>query len=54
MSDNIQQYKPNPKSEMFIRGYENTIQFAYIPDFKTEQEKKDFEAGLKFGYGKRS
>lgn len=40
----------NKKSEMYEKGYQNTICFAYIPDFKNEQEKLDFETGLKDGY----
>jgi len=41
-------------SQMYIKGYENAaMQFAYIPDFSTPEEKKDFERGLKDGYAKR-
>lgn len=40
----------NIHSPMYQRGLQNAIRFAYIPDFKNEQEKKDFEAGLKAGY----
>ena len=28
-------------------------QSIYIPDFNTDEEKKDFERGLKDGYAKR-
>lgn len=45
--------KVSKKSEMYQRGYENAaINFAYIPDFKSSQEKIDFENGLKDGYDK--
>jgi len=38
-------------SEMYQRGYDNAaISFAYIPDFKNIQDKKDFERGLKEGF----
>ncbi len=38
-------------SEMYQKGYDNAaISFAYIPDFQCDQEKKDFETGLKDGY----
>jgi hypothetical protein len=40
-------------SEMYQRGYDNAaVRFAYIPDFKTPEEKKDFELGMKDGYAK--
>jgi len=40
-------------SEMYQRGYDNAaISFAYIPDFKNQKEKADFERGLKDGYSK--
>ena len=38
--------------DMYERGYANAIQFAYIPDFKNDFDKKDFEQGLKDGYAK--
>ena len=38
-------------SEMYQRGFDNaSTAFSYIPDFKTKQEKLDFENGLKAGY----
>lgn len=38
-------------NEMYQKGYDNAvISFAYIPDFKNEKEKKEFERGLKDGY----
>jgi len=37
-------------STMYQAGYACSIQFSYIPDFTTIQEKTDFEAGLKEGY----
>jgi hypothetical protein len=40
----------NKHSAMFQRGYDNGITFAYIPDFKNQQEKVDFEAGLLEAY----
>jgi len=40
----------NKWSEMYQCGYDNTIQFGYIPDFKNDKEKRDFERGLKDGY----
>ena len=40
-------------SEMYQRGYDNSaISFAYIPDFKSEKERLDFNRGLKDGYAK--
>ena len=40
-------------SEMYQRGYDNAaINFAYIPDFKSEKERLDFNRGLKDGYAK--
>jgi len=45
--------KANKKSRMYEKGYQNTIHFAYIPDFKNQQEKIDFEAGLKEGYARK-
>jgi hypothetical protein len=41
---------PNKNSDMYERGYQCAQKFTYIPDFKTPQEKIDFEAGLKEGY----
>ena len=38
----------NVHNEMFQRGYDNiAVCFAYIPDFKTEQDKIDYTAGSK-------
>jgi hypothetical protein len=40
-------------SEMYQKGYDNAaVRFAYIPDFKTPEEKKEFERGMKDGYAK--
>ena len=40
-------------SEMYQRGYDNVaIRFAYIPDFKNDKERKDFERGMKDGYAR--
>ena len=40
-------------SEMYQCGYDNAaISFAYIPDFKSEKERLDFNRGLKDGYAK--
>ena len=51
----IESLKPNKKSDMYQKGYDNAaISFAYIPDFRNVQEKIDFEAGLKDGYKKVS
>lgn len=36
--------------EMYERGKSCALQFTYIPDFKSEKEKKSFEKGLKDGY----
>ena len=38
------------KSKMFQAGYNCSVNFTYIPEFNTPQEKADFEAGLKEGY----
>lgn len=47
--------KANKKSEMYRKGYDNfAVSFAYIPDFKNEQEKIDFEAGAKDGFEKKN
>lgn len=41
----------NSNSQMYQHGYDfATKQATYIPDYKTAQEKVDFEAGLKRGY----
>ena len=46
--------KVNKYSAMYQHGYNNAaVAFSYIPDFKTPQEKIDFEAGLKEGYKTR-
>ncbi len=38
-------------SIMYQAGYDcAAMVFSYLPDFKTPQEKLDFEAGLKEGY----
>ena len=38
----------NIHSEMYQRGYDNiAVCFAYIPEFKTEQDKIDYTAGSK-------
>ena len=41
---------PKVDSRMYKKGWDNAQSFAYIPDFKDDQEKADFEAGLKAGY----
>jgi hypothetical protein len=41
--------KPSKDSDMYQAGYNNSVRFAYIPDFKTPQEKVDFDAGYKDG-----
>ncbi len=39
---------------MYRQGYSNAaIRFGYIPDFNTDQERVDFEAGMKAGYVRR-
>lgn len=36
------------KSVMYQNGYDNVaVCFAYIPDFKNNKEKQDFEQGMK-------
>ena len=41
-------------SDMYQRGYDDaTIGFSYIPDFKNDKEKKEYERGLKDGYANR-
>lgn len=40
----------NKNSDMYEKGKQCAISFTYIPDFKNDQEKIDFEAGLKQGY----
>lgn len=32
-------------NEMYQKGYNAAIRFAYIPDFKNDAEKADFERG---------
>ena len=45
----------NIHSDMYQRGYDNmAVAFAYIPDFKTPQEKEDYEAGAKAGLAERN
>ena len=40
-------------SEMYQRGYEDaSIRFGYIPDFRSESERLDYNRGLKDGYAK--
>ena len=39
----------NEWSAMYENGYQNAMQFAYIPDFKNTQEKADWERGYKDG-----
>lgn len=36
------------KSDMWHKGYWNGVRFGYIPDFKNDQEKKDFCDGYKY------
>jgi len=39
---------------MYQRGYDNAaLRFAYIPDFKTAEEKEEFFRGMKAGYKAR-
>jgi len=47
---NVQKY-----SEMYRAGYNNAaIRFGYIPDFASDQDRVNFEAGYKAGLAKRA
>lgn len=51
--DDSSTLKPDVGSKMYDRGLEYTASSDYIPDFKTKQEKVDWEAGLKARYDKQ-
>lgn len=38
-------------SEMYQRGYDNAaVRFAYIPDFKNEEQRLEFQRGMRDGF----